>query len=208
MVQKNNAIYIIATPKDKRQAAQLTGSNSLCGDKFNLSIDSRKSVVSIQNKFNHYVAELNEENSKQIKLWHNKGLEVIALLSCVFYCEPERKHSAEFLILAYPKKNSEAYENFIETVSSKLADGNRPDIKLDEFERKEIEKSNGNYKITKFLTKPELDKGTVILKNKQGLMEKIIEAGRQKKIGCYLGSILFLLVIIGLIVWLVSQVIS
>ena len=118
----------------------------------------------------------------------------------MFYCEQERKHSAEFLILAYPRKNSEAYENFIETVSSKLADGNRPDISFDEFERKEIEKSNGNFKITKFLSKPKLEKGTVILKNKQGLIEKIIEAGRQKKIGCYIGSILFFIIIIGLIV--------
>ena len=123
----------------------------------------------------------------------------------MFYCELERKHSAEFLILAYPKKNSEAYENFIETVSSKLADGNRPDISLDEFERKEIEKSNGNYKITKFLPKPKLDKGTVILKNKQGLMEKIIEAGRQRKIGCYLGSILFLIVVVALIAWTILK---
>ena len=126
-------------------------------------------------------------------------------MTCVFYCEPERKHSAEILILAYPKKNSEAYENFIETVSSKLADGNRPDINLDEFERKEIERSNGDYKITKFLPKPKLEKGTVILKNKQGFIEKIIEAGRQRKIGCYLGSILFLIVVVALIAWTILK---
>lgn len=199
-MQKNNAKYIKAYPKNKKQAAQLTSSNSLCGDRFILKINSKNSIVKIQNKFNYSIAELDEENSKLVKLWNNKGLEVVALLSCVYYCEPKRKHWAEFLVLAYPKKNSEAYENFIETISSKLADGNRPEIKLDEFERKEIEKSNGNYKITKFLTKPELDKGTVILKNKQGLMEKIIEAGRQKKIGCYLGSILFLLLLATLII--------
>ena len=119
-------------------------------------------------------------------------------MSYVSFCEPERKYSAEFLILAYPKKNIEAYENFIKTVSSKLADGNRPDISLDEFERKEIEKSNGDFKITKFLPKPKLEKGTVILKNKQGIMEKIIEAGRQRKIGCYICSIIFLILVLTL----------
>lgn len=199
-MQKNNAIYTIANPKDKRQAAQLTSSNSLCGNRFSLKVNSKSPVVTIKNKFDYAVAELSEEDSKLIKLWINKDLEVVALLTCVFYCESERKHSAEFLFLAYPKKHAEAYDNFIETVSSKLTEGNRPDITLDEFERKEIEKSNGNFKITKFLPRPELEKGTVILKNKQTFMEKIIEAGRQKKIGCYIGSILFLLVIIVLIV--------
>ena len=200
-MQKNNAIYAIANPKNKRQAAQLTSSNSLCGNRFSLKVDSKSKIVKINNKFNYAVAELSEEDSKLIKLWINKDLEVVALLTCVFYCEPERKHSAEFLILAYPKNNGEAYENFIETVFSKLAEGNRPDINLDEFERKEIEKSNGDYKITKFLQKPKLDKGTVILKNKQGFIEKIIEAGLQRKIGCYLGSILFLIVVVALIAW-------
>lgn len=208
MEHENFAKYLPAFPVSKKQAAQLTSSNSICGDKFSLKIDTKKQQIKIYNKFNFCVAEIKGENAKQIILWHNKGMSTIALLSYVAYCEPKNSHFAEFFIIAYPKKHAQSYENFIETVSSKLNDGNRPDIKLDEFERKEIENNHGNYKIAKFLPKPKLDKGTVILKNKQGLMEKIIEAGRHKKIGCYFGSILFLVLVIGLIILLISQVIS
>lgn len=200
MRQENFAKYILANPKNKKQAAQLTSSNSLCGDRFKLKINSKSKVVKIINKFDYTVAELSEEDSKLIKLWTNKNLEVITLLSCVFYCEPQSKHSAEFLILAYPKKHAQEYENFASCVSDKLANGSRPDICLDEFECKEIVKSNGAFKITKFLKAPELEKGTVVLKNKQSFMEKIIEAARQRKIGCYFGSILFIIIILGLII--------
>lgn len=200
MRQENFAKYILANPKNKKQAAQLTSSNSLCGDLFKLKINSKSKVVKIKNKFDYDVAELSEEKSKLIKLWTNKDLDVIALLSCVFYCEPQSKHSAEFLIIAYPKQQAQAYENFVSRVSEKLTRGSRPDICLDEFECKEIVKSNGAFKITKFLKAPELEKGTVILKNKQSFMEKIIEAGRQRKPGCYIASIFFFLFVIILIV--------
>lgn len=68
MKQKNNAIYTIATPKDKGQAAQLTGSNSICGNRFTLKVDSKNPVVTIKNKFDYAVAELSKEDSKIIKL--------------------------------------------------------------------------------------------------------------------------------------------
>ena len=67
-MQKNNAIYAIANPKDKRQAAQLTSSNSLCGNRFYLKVDSKSKIVKVNNKFNYAVAELSEEDSKLIKL--------------------------------------------------------------------------------------------------------------------------------------------
>ena len=125
-------------------------------------------------------------------------------MSYVAYNSIEDSHFAEFLILAYPKTKEDAYKNFIENVSSKLAGGSRPDIKLDSFEQKEIEKNKGDFKLNKILPKPELEKGCALVKYRQGIMDRLIEAGRQKKIGCYIGSILFLLIIIGLIVLLFS----
>ena len=110
--------------------------------------------------------------------------------------------------MAYHEKDKEAYEHFTENISDKLQNGVRPDIKLDKFEQKEIVKTNGGFKIKKMLGKPELEKGCALLKNKIGIMDRIIEAGRQKKIGCYFASILFLLLIIGLLVLLFSQIIS
>lgn len=122
------------------------------------------------------------------------------MLTYVAYNSIEDRHFAEFLVIAYPKTQENAYKNFIENISSKLANGSRPDITLDKFERNKIESNKGDYKIDKFLKKPELEKGCAIVKNKQGIMEKIIEAGRQKKIGCYIGSTIFLLIVVLLIV--------
>lgn len=208
MSQVNFAKYIKVDPRSKKQSAQLTSSNSLVGNIFSLKVDIKNSIVKIHNKFNYCVAEIQGADAKDIILWNNKGLKLTALMSYVAYNSIEDKHFAEFLILAYPKTQEEPYNNFIENISSKLANGSRPDILLDKFERNEIEKNNGDYKIEKFLSKPKLEKGCAIVKNKQGIMERIIEAGRQKKIGCYIGSILFLLLIVGLIVLLVCQIIS
>lgn len=208
MTHESYLKYFSAIPKGKKAAAQLTSSNSLVGNTFSLRVDTKKNIVKIYNKYNHCVSEIEDEDAKKIILWKNKGLQLVALMSFVAYNSIEDNHFAEFLILAYPKNYEEAYKNFTDTVSGKLANGSRPDIKLDKFECAEIEKNNGNYKIEKFLPKPKLDKGCAIVKYKQGIMERIIEAGRQKKIGCYIGSILFLLIIIGLIVLLFSQIIS
>lgn len=200
MTQETYAKYFQAYPKDKRSAAQLTSSNSLVGDSFSLKPNSKKTEISIINKFGYKAASLNAEDSKQVQLWLNKGLNVVSLLSYVAYNEPKSQHFAEFLIIAYNKKDKEAYEHFIENLSEKLQNGARPDIKLDKFEQKEIVKTNGDLKIKKMLGKPKLEKGCALLKNKIGLMDRIIEAGRQKKIGCYFASILFLLILVSIII--------
>ena len=200
MTQETYAKYFQAYPKDKRSAAQLTSSNSLVGDSFSLKPNSKKTEISIINKFGYKAASLNAEDSKQVQLWLNKGLNVVSLLSYVAYNEPKSQHFAEFLIMAYNKRDKEAYEHLIENLSEKLQNGARPDIKLDKFEQKEIVKTNGDLKINKMLGKPKLEKGCALLKNKIGLMDRIIEAGRQKKIGCYFASILFLLILVSIII--------
>lgn len=200
MKQENLALYIDADPQNKKQAAQLTSSNSIVGDFFKLKIDTKEQKVILLNKFDYEVAEIPKEFSKKIILLHNKNLEITALLAYVIYNEPESRHSANFLIAAYPKINSEALQNFLSIVSRKLTEGNRPNITLDEYECKKIVKNNGEFKIEKYLEKPKLEKGSVILKAKQTFMEKIIEASRQRKPGCYVASILFIIALIALIV--------
>ena len=48
---------------------------------------------------------------------------------------------------------------------------------------------------------PAREKGTVILKSRQKVSEKLIEQGRQKNIGCYIVSWLFLLGVVALLVF-------
>lgn len=126
------------------------------------------------------------------------------MLVYVTFCEPKSQHEACFLICAYPKKHEKEYGNFFENVSSQLSNGNIPDIKLDKFEQNKIVETNGDFKINKFLPKPKLEPGTVTIKAKQTLKEKIIEAGRQRKPGCYIASILFILLALALIALLLK----
>lgn len=199
MTQENMAKYYQVKPASKKQSAQLTSPNSIVGNKFALKIDPSKQQVTIKNKFDYAVAKLNDDDAKQIILLKNKRLELTCMLTYVTFCEPKSQHEACFLICAYPKKHKEAYNNFFENVSEHLSNGNIPDIKLDKFEQNKIVETNGDFKINKFLPKPKLEPGTVTIKAKQSLKEKIIEAGRQKKPGCYIASIAFILLVVGFI---------
>lgn len=198
-MEEHLAKYIKACPENKKQAAQLTSSNSIVGNLFSLKINSKKQQVTIVNKFNYEVAMLNKDDAKQVILQNNKGYKLACLLAYVTFCEPKSQHCAIFLIISYNKKYEDAYKNFIENVGYQLSIGNRPNVKLDKYDQDIIVKLNGNTKIDKFLKKPKLEHGTVIVKGKQTFLEKIIEAGRQKNPGCYVLSILFLLIIAFLI---------
>lgn len=202
MKQECLAILCSAKPTNKKQSAQLTGSNSIVGNNYLLKIDSHNQKVLIKNKFDFDVAELNKEDAKKIILWNNKSYNLVCLLTYVTFCEPKSQYCGYFLIAAYPNKNTEAYINFFENVSTQISNGNIPDIKLDKFEQNKIIETNGNFKIKKFLPKPKLEPGTVTIKSKQTLTEKIIEAGRQKKPGCYIASIAFILLLLVLTVLL------
>lgn len=119
------------------------------------------------------------------------------------FCEPKNQHNACFLFLAYPQSEANAFDNFLTTISNNLAEGNRPEIELNKFEVEKIVNSEGSYKPKKFLKKPRFDSGTVIVKGKMSFIEKIIEAGRQRRPGCYIASILFILVVICIVLLIV-----
>ena len=68
MRQVNFAKYIKVDPRSKKQSAQLTSSNSLVGNIFSLKVDSKKGVVRIYNKFNYCVAEIQNDDAKDIIL--------------------------------------------------------------------------------------------------------------------------------------------
>lgn len=68
MAQISYAKYVLAFPKGKKAAAQLTSSNSLVGTLYSLKIDPKKESVKILNKSGYVVADIDKEESKNIKL--------------------------------------------------------------------------------------------------------------------------------------------
>lgn len=144
MTQENFSKYLITKPNTKKQSAQLTSSNSIVGDFFKYKIDTKTQTVSIMNKFDYKVSEINGDEAKEIILFYNKGCEIKIILSYVAFCEEKANHIAEFLIIAFNKKNNEAYKNFIKIISKQISAGNRPKITLDKFENNKIIKTDGN----------------------------------------------------------------
>lgn len=142
-MQENYCKYISAKPQTKQQSAQLTSSNSIVGNAFECKIDKKTRQVIIHNKFDYPVATIDNTDAENIILQINKGHAVKALLAYITYNADASSHSANFLIIAYPKSKSQAYENFCNYLSSQLKNGNRPDIKIDKFEDDKIINSNG-----------------------------------------------------------------
>lgn len=68
---------------------------------------------------------------------------MLCMLAYITYCEPKAQHIGIFLFISYPEKDSEAFKNFGERISSKLAEGIRPVISMDAYEYNKIIESNG-----------------------------------------------------------------
>lgn len=53
--------------------------------------------------------------------------------------------------------------------------------------------------------KPKLPTGTVIVKGKVSFTEKLIEAARNRNIGCYFGTAAFFIVLVVIIIYIISR---
>lgn len=95
-----------------------------------------------------------------------------------------------------------AFENFIAGVSNKIAEGVRPKLELDENGITKILDTKGSWLPSQTMPSPEKIKGSAILKQRAGMLDKVVEQGRSRNIGCYILSWLFLLAIVALIVWI------
>lgn len=191
--------YIQAKPANKIQAAQLTSSNSVVGNFFNLEYDKEIKQIIIFNKYKYPVAQLSAEDSKKIYLQINKENIIKCMLAYVTYCQPKNCHYATFLFIAYPKQYKKAYNNFTNLIKSKIEQGIYPQINIEKYEHNQIIKKNGNFRIQKNI-KPDLKSGTVIVKDKISFTEKLIEEARNKNKGCYFASIVFLLTLAAFII--------
>lgn len=198
-MQEIYAKYIQAKPADKKQAAQLTSSNSIVGNNFMFKLSRKENNLYIYNKFNYAVAKVSNKDKSEIVLQINKKYIVKCLLAYVTYCQPKDCHYATFLVIAYPKKNSSEYNNFTDLIKNQLENGFRPKVSIGKFEHNKIIENKGNFKFKEQHPK-KIESGTVICKGKVGLIEQLIESARNKKIGCYIGSIFFLLAVAALIV--------
>ena len=77
-------------------------------------------------------------------------------------------------------------------------EGIRPEVDLGEQGVKQILESNGTWSPAKTVPLPTKKPGTVIMKGRRKMSEKLIEQGRKGNKGCYVVSWVFILAVVAL----------
>ena len=116
-----------------------------------------------------------------------------------FTDHPEPGHYwGQVAIICYDSNLDQAFKPFIATTAQRLSDGVRPEIDLGEQGVEQVISSNGNWTPKQTVAFPPKEAGTVIMKSRRKMSEKLIEQGRKGNKGCYAVSWLFLLALVAL----------
>lgn len=186
----------------KKEGAGLVGADNLVGDIFTIEfefIDGQR-IAWMKNRFGARVGFFDTEVSSRLNLCEARGWVLHALLTFVAYDEPEGGHYwGEAALLCFDKKNEEAFEKFTATIGKRLAEGIRPQVELAERGVDQVVESGGAWQPKNTIPLPKNDPGTAYIKTRRSATEKLVEQGRAKNKGCYVGSILLLAAILAAI---------
>lgn len=203
--------YAIAKAASKISGGELLSADNIIGDVYDIVFeqDDGKYKAFTRNRFNKKPCYFVEDVSHETYLLKNKGYRLFGILTLVGFTysdnEEESNYWAEFAIIAFNESDKEMFLPFLEAFNREIDKGNRPTLKFTLEDINNIK--NNDYSILK--TKqplPNKEKGTVFMKTHRKISEKFIEMGREKKLGCYIGSILFLFVIVILILLIMKVV--
>lgn len=183
----------------------LMGADNMVGDVYTIEIDLGEDGhrAWLVNRFGERVGFFAPGFSRKLSVLAAEGLTLRAVLSYVaFSSEPEPGHYwGEAAVMAYSPARAEAFEAFIGQVGARMADGVRTKIDFDNEGVDRIIESDGAWIPKQTVPMPAKSKGSVIMKSRKTMMDKMVDAGRARNVGCYVGSIVFFIAVIALIVW-------
>lgn len=189
----------------KKEAAILLGADNLVGDVFEIVFHTENGVqiAWLKNRFEKEIGFFDAAFSRQLNIMAARGWTLRALLSFVAYTDiPEPGHYwGEVAVVCYDSKYENAFAAFINGVAAKMVDGARPDIALGEQGVSRVINTNGEWVPDQTVAMPEKETGTVIMKSRRSISEKMIEQGRKGNKGCYVVSWAFLLLIVAAIIF-------
>lgn len=184
----------------KKDAATLLGADNLVGDGFTIVFvtEDGHAVAWIQNKFGRKIGYFDDIISRKLSILEARNWELRALLSFVAYTDtPEPGHYwGEFALLCNDPVVDNAFSSFAHTVARKLEEGVRPDVDLGVNGIDQVIESKGAWLPSRRVPMPQKRTGTVIMKSRRKISEKMIEQGRSKNKGCYILSWTFLIVLV------------
>ena len=188
----------------KKLGGILTGADTLVGDEFEVSFKVEDSITRawVKNRFGAEVGFFDIDASRKMQLAAARGMQIHAFLSFVAYSETPDPgvYWGEMAVICFDGNDSELFTPFLSNVAAKLCEGIRTDINLGTQDIQKLkEDPNWLPKGTIFL--PETSKGSAILKSKRTFSEKIVEQGRNRNIGCYIGTFAIFAILIALILY-------
>lgn len=211
----------------KKEASVLISADCLIGDRFSLSVEiiDGSHVAWLNNKFNKTIGFFDPDTSRQISLLLAEGLELCAVLSLVAFsegnplddpgfstlpnsdlidpsqCNSEGYYWGQVALFAFPPAETDAFNRFIDNVSSRIENNIHPDINLNVSSAAKVVESEGSWEPEKTIPSPKAEKGMAIIKCRRSISDKLIEQGRKGNKGCYLISWVFLLALVAFVIF-------
>lgn len=189
----------------KKDAAALLGADNLVGDVFEIVFQTEDGVSTawMKNRFGGLVGFFDAAFSRELSVFAARGWTLRALLSFVAFTDhPEPGHYwGQAAVICFDPTLGQAFDPFIASTARRLSDGVRPEVDLGEQGVEQVVSSNGAWAPKKTVPFPAEEAGTVIVKNRRKMSEKLIEQGRKGNKGCYAASWLFLLLLVALVLF-------
>ena len=183
----------------------LMGADDLVGDVYTIDLELNEDGhrAWLVNRFGKRAGFFSPSFSRKLSVLAAEGLELRAVLSYVaFSSEPEPGHYwGDAAVIAYSPAYAQAFERFIANVGERMADGVRTKVDFEGEGVTRIIESDGAWIPKQTVPMPEKRKGSVIMKSHRSMMDKMVEQGRARNVGCYIGSWVFIIAVVALVVW-------
>lgn len=184
----------------KKEGSLLVGADNLVGDRFDIEFVTTDgaTVAWMRNQFGGRAGFFDENLSHRLAVMKARGWKMQALLSFVAYTDsPEPAHYwGEAAVVAFDPCWEEPFTRFLDKVGKRLGEGVRPEINLGAQAVQSIIETDGTWQPSKTIPLPKRAPGTVIMKSRRKLSERMIEVGRSRNIGCYVASWAFIIIAI------------
>ena len=189
----------------KNEASLLNGADNTVGDEYEVVFEDE--IAWLKNRFGSQICHFDTEFSRKLRIFQARGWKITAFLALVAYTDKPDPgiYWGEMVVISYDPSQENAFQIFAKSVAEKLAEGIRPDVALNDHAVDLLLSSNGAWLPDKRTPLPEREGGTVFLKTRRLMSEKLIEQGRQGNKGCYAISILFLIALAALAIFLVLK---
>lgn len=203
--------YSRFTAENKSEGGFLLGADCIVGDRFDIEFttdEEGRTLPWVSNRFGRRVGTIDDPSTvEQLLLCRARKFHISALLVAVYYSDQPKpgNYWGEVAIMAYDNAHASDFDAFRTHVGKKIANGARISVDLGAQGIDQVIESHGSWIPNTRQPKPQLEPGTVMLKDSITLSEKLVEGSRNKNVGCFIGGWAFLIVMAVLVVAVVRS---